>query len=354
MRRRWTARAAERSARTADAAGQQRVPVVYSTAYDVRFFGLEHLHAFDVNRHRHAYAYLRRTGVLPDDRSHYEPTAAVSEDDLVAKGIMTASYAASLRSSTTLARILEMFPLALFPNGVLQRRILQPMRMACAGSVLAATLALRYGWAVNLGGGYHHASRDAGGGFCVYPDVTLVVRAMREQGAHECRRIMIVDLDAHQGNGHERDHADDTDVCIVDVYNRDIYPQDERARLAIHVDGAIPTGTDTGRYLAAVRGALDAAFRRFPQPHLGIYVAGSDILDSDPLGQLAVSPDGLVERDELVCRAFRDRGVPIVMLLAGGYLCGAGDVVGRSVQNLVATFGLQWCSSTDDCTAPSE
>lgn len=85
------------------------------------------------------------------------------------------------------------------PAWVYRWRILDPMLLATEGSILAAMAALRLGWAVNLSGGYHHASYDRGGGFCIYPDISLIVHYL--QTRMRVRRIMIVDLDAHQGNG---------------------------------------------------------------------------------------------------------------------------------------------------------
>ena len=87
------------------------------------------------------------------------------------------------------------------------------------------------GWAINLAGGYHHACKTHGGGFCIYPDITFIVNNARRH--HGIRRVMIIDLDAHQGNGHERDFIEDKQVHIVDVFNPNIYPGDEFAEKGI-------------------------------------------------------------------------------------------------------------------------
>ena len=98
-------------------------------------------------------------------------------------------------------------PLVFLPGFMLRWRVLDPMLRATEGSVLAACVAEQRGWAINLAGGYHHANTEYGGGFCVFPDITLVTHYLRTRLSK--RRIMIVDLDAHQGNGHERDHLND-------------------------------------------------------------------------------------------------------------------------------------------------
>ena len=101
------------------------------------------------------------------------------------------------------------------------------MQLGSVGSVEAAYLAVNKGWAINLSGGFHHATKDSGGGFCIYPDITFITYKLRQ--IYKIKKIMIVDLDAHQGNGHERDHIGDEDTHIFDVYNHQIYPADEYA-----------------------------------------------------------------------------------------------------------------------------
>ena len=100
--------------------------------------------------------------------------------------------------------------------------VIDPMSLATKGSVDAACLALKQRWAINLAGGYHHACCGSGGGFCIYPDITFIIHYMRKW--HDLNKFMIIDLDAHQGNGHERDFKNEVDVHIIDAYNPYIYP----------------------------------------------------------------------------------------------------------------------------------
>ena len=93
----------------------------------------------------------------------------------------------------------------------------------------AAKLAMERGWAINIGGGFHHCSADHGGGFCAYADITLAIKFLFGR-FESVKRAMIIDLDAHQGNGHERDFVGDDRVYIMDVYNRGIYPHDGYAK----------------------------------------------------------------------------------------------------------------------------
>jgi histone deacetylase 11 len=96
-------------------------------------------------------------------------------------------------------------------------RLLEPMAAASHGSVEAACIARHKGWAINLGGGFHHATVSEGGGFCIYPDITMITHYMEMW--HGFKRFMIIDLDAHQGNGHELDHQDRSKFYVFDVYN---------------------------------------------------------------------------------------------------------------------------------------
>ena len=102
------------------------------------------------------------------------------------------------------------------------------------GTILASLIALEKKWAVNVGGGFHHAHYQDGGGFCLFPDISLAVHYLKTR--KNIKRVMIIDLDAHQGNGHQRDHIKDDSVFIVDAYNHGIYPGDTHAKEAISRD----------------------------------------------------------------------------------------------------------------------
>jgi histone deacetylase 11 len=106
------------------------------------------------------------------------------------------------------------------PSELLRYRLLNPMLKATKGSIEGACMALEYGWAINLSGGYHHATKSSGGGFCIYPDITLSIHHLRKWHFDRIKKVMIVDLDAHQGNGHERDFINDNTVFIFDCFNK--------------------------------------------------------------------------------------------------------------------------------------
>eukprot|EP01139_Manchomonas_bermudensis_P007204 Amastigsp_a179877_34.p1 type:complete len:237 gc:universal Amastigsp_a179877_34:284-994(+) len=211
------------------------------------------------------------------------------------------------------------------------------------GSILAARLATRgdSGWAINLGGGFHHAWARGGSGFCVYADITLAVAHLRSDFPEVAQRVMIVDLDAHQGNGHERDFLDDDNTFIFDAYNNRIFPGDDFAAGAIKA--AMHTGSgrlarDDG-YLGELRARLERAMNDFG-PQFVVYNAGTDCLEGDPLGRMHLSEDAIVARDEFVFGACFERGIPVMMLLSGGYQASNARVIARSIENLDAKFKL--------------
>ncbi len=144
-------------------------------------------------------------------------------------------------------------------------------------------MALQRGWAINLSGGYHHASYHGGGGFCIYADIAMCINHLRKFQGDKVKKAMIIDLDAHQGNGHERDFMEDPNVMIVDAYNHSIYPQDKEAARAIDVDIRVsPSDTDQ-EYLEKLKKRITPAIETF-QPDFILYNAGTDCLKGDPLG----------------------------------------------------------------------
>lgn len=152
---------------------------------------------------------------------------------------------------------------------------------------------------------------------------------------------MIVDLDAHQGNGHEHDHLDDEDTYIVDSYNDLIYPGDMDARAAIKKTITVRSSHSDVTYLDNITIGLIEAITEF-NPEFIIYNAGTDILAGDPLGALMISPEAIIKRDEIVFELCLkgDRVIPVVMLMSGGYQMSNAEIIAESIQNLIAKFDL--------------
>ncbi|CAN6207427.1 unnamed protein product [Urochloa humidicola] len=304
-----------------------KAPVIYSPAYDISFLGLEKLHPFDSAKWGRICRYLTREGHLEKKRL-VEPLEACKEDLLV---VHTEAYLNSLKCSFRVASIVEVPPVSLVPNWIVQKKLLYPFRKQVGGSILSAKLALERGWAINVGGGFHHCSAQEGGGFCAYADISLCIQFAFVR--LNISSVLIIDLDAHQGNGHEKDFANDGRVYILDMYNAGIYPFDFTAKQYIDQKVELASGTETDEYLEQLDKALEVSKSRF-QPQLIVYNAGTDILDGDPLGRLKISPEGVVTRDEKVFRFAKDRNIPLLMLTSGGYMKSSARVIADSVINL--------------------
>ena len=147
----------------------------------------------------------------------------------------------------------------------------------------AGIIALIKGWAINLGGGYHRASFDSGNGFCVYADLALCITHMRRYHGDKVKRVLILDVAAHQGSGIERDFMDDRDVCIIDCYNPSLYPFDFDARKAISFDIPVDNTYDDLSIIERLEELLPEVIGTF-QPDFILYNAGTDCLAEDGTG----------------------------------------------------------------------
>ncbi|KAJ4808636.1 Histone deacetylase 2 [Rhynchospora pubera] len=306
---------------------RSKVPVIYTSSYNITFLGIEKLHPFDSSKWGRVCEFLIKAGVLRKTQT-VEPLEATNDDLLV---VHSESYLKSLKSSLKVSILVEVPPVAIFPNWLVQQKVLHPFRKQVGGSILSAKLALERGWAINVGGGFHHCSAAEGGGFCVYADITLCIQFTFVR--LNISRAMIIDLDAHQGNGHEKDFANDDRVYILDMYNAGIYPLDYEARRYINQKVELVSGTNTEAYLEQLDKALEVAKINF-DPGLIVYNAGTDILEGDPLGRLKISPEGVAMRDEKVFRFAKERNIPLIMLTSGGYMKSSARVIADSIINL--------------------
>ncbi|KAF5826299.1 hypothetical protein DUNSADRAFT_3707 [Dunaliella salina] len=217
------------------------------------------------------------------------------------------------------------------------------MKYHAAGTMLAAGLAIERGWAINLGGGMHHACANSGMGWCPFDDITLAIRRVREASGGTLSKVLYIDCDAHQGNGVARDKLlfNDQDLYILDVFNVDVYPGDEESWPAINLPVHLRSGTRDAKYLECLAAALRKADRDFPSPDMVFYNAGTDVLIDDPLGALGVSAQGIINRDKMVWEhAFRASKAPLVMTLSGGYAANNAAVIAASIANLMRTWSL--------------
>lgn len=314
--------------------------VVYSRHYNIGLFGAERLHPFDSRKYGRAWRVLRRRfGRLKS--AWVRPEGPVKRAALLA--VHSAAYLDRLGDAKVAAKLVEIPPLRFLPGWLVDWLILRPMRWAAMGTIEAARQAMEHGLAVNMGGGYHHASGNQGHGFCAYADVGLAVAELRQTGRlGDADKVVYVDLDAHQGNGVCRTFMDDPSVFIYDQYNADIFPHDVEAQRRIDCKVTVRNGCNGADYLAALRQRLPPfldSIMRAGGVKLAIYNAGTDICLGDQLGGLAVSAADVLVRDEFVLRQLVERGIATMVLLSGGYSRASYEMVAAMVGFVLEEWG---------------
>jgi len=314
---------------------QLKYPIIYHPRYNITACGIEKIHHFDSRKYGRAFDFLLNSGILSKDTKIHKPAHVIRA--LLFKG-HSKMYLLKLCYSLIISRIVEI-PLVFLPASLLRWRLLEPMGLATQGTIDGGMMALEKGWAINLSGGYHHASYHGGGGFCVYADISMCINHLRKYFGERVKKAMIIDLDAHQGNGHERDFLGDPNVMIVDAYNHSIYPADKEAKRAIGVDIRVYKGDNDDDYLEKLRKNITPAIGNF-QPDFILYNAGTDCLQGDPLGDLNVTAEGIIRRDEFVFSLAFENKIPILMVLSGGYQKSNAQVIADSIANLGKKFKL--------------
>jgi acetoin utilization deacetylase AcuC-like enzyme len=208
-------------------------------------------------------------------------------------------------------------------------QMVERSRRSAGATIAACRAALEEGVAANLAGGTHHAYADRGAGFCVFNDAAVAARLM--QAERRVKRVAIIDLDVHQGNGTASILANDESVFTLSLHGEHNYPfEKERSDL----DVALPDGAGDEEYLAALASALATLAQRF-NAGLIIYLAGADPHEGDRLGRLRLTCEGLAARDRMVFGFARQRGLAVAVAMAGGY--------GKNIQDTV-TIHLQTIS----------
>jgi acetoin utilization deacetylase AcuC-like enzyme len=202
--------------------------------------------------------------------------------------------------------------------------------LSAGGSIEAGRRALADGYAQSIGGGFHHAFPDHGEGFCMIHDVAIAIRRLQADGA--IATAMVVDTDVHQGNGTAAIFGGDASVFTLSIHQENNYPYPKPPST---VDIGLADGTRDDEYLTLLEESLVGAFRDFRADIL-FYVGGADPYREDQLGGIALTIDGLRQRDALVFDEAGRRGVPIASMLAGGYAQRVEDTVRIHVNTVLA------------------
>ena len=304
------------------------MPVVYSPRYVIDIGP----HVFPTIKYRLVHDRLLETGIV-ESRDIIEPRIA-TWDELAL--VHTAEYLARMRDGTLAGD--EMAQLEL----PWSRDMVEGFRVMVGGTIGAALMACGFGFdreerptarsgtiqsvVVHIGGGLHHAFPNHGEGFCPFNDVAVAVRVMQARGVE---RAAVVDLDVHHGNGTAFIFESDPRVFTFSMHQQHNYPMwKPRGSLDI----GLPDGSGDAIFLERLRQAMPAVLASGPE--CVFYLAGADPYQEDQLGGLKLTKDGLRARDRLVIQAVEAAGIPLVVVLAGGYARRVDDTVAIHVATI--------------------
>jgi acetoin utilization deacetylase AcuC-like enzyme len=272
----------------------------YHAAYEVR---LPQGHPFPISKYPLLRAQLLAEGVL-SMRDFVEPEPIALES---AARVHTREYLNKLDSDGLSAAEQRRLGLPW------SRELWQRSRLAAGGTLLAARTALEKGLAANLAGGTHHAFADHAEGFCVLNDVAIAIAQLRAEAA--VARAVVLDLDVHQGNGTAAIFQGVEEVFTFSMHGERNYPL---VKMRSNLDVGLSDGTGDAEYLAQLQEHLLAVLDR-SRADVAFYLAGVDVAAGDRYGKLSLSEEGIQMRDKYVIESVRARGIPLVIVLAGGY-----------------------------------
>lgn len=300
--------------------------IYYHPKYNINLGLLNFLHPFDGRKFLHVYQSIKNlpgiTLTSPEGPASQD-LIAPTLNDLLKRLVKQKRY---------ILQALEVPYIPLLPYSIIDKRILLPMRWGVAGTIAAAKDALNGTNAWNLAGGYHHASPQNAEGFCIYNDIAITYHDLiRQNILTNTDKILIVDIDAHHGNGNAYHFMDNRKVTLLDIYNDDIYPQLPASKARVDINIPLHRGTAADHYLTALQSGLNSLHGGF---RLAFVIAGTDVLATDPLGGFNLSVDDCVERDKIVLEKLKQLGIPSVVLGGGGYSKDSAKAISRSITEI--------------------
>jgi len=204
------------------------------------------------------------------------------------------------------------------------------------GTLMCAEYAAQDGVAMNIAGGTHHAYSDHGEGFCVFNDFAIASHILLSKGTY--KRILIIDLDVHQGNGTARIFQDNESVFTLSVHGERNYPlRKEKSDLDI----GLPDKADDNLYLKTITEHLPKTIEQF-KPEFIFYLAGVDVLETDKLGRLSLSKTGCKHRDEYVFSLCKQYDIPVAVSMGGGYSLKLSDIIDAHANTYRAAMDIYY------------
>ena len=257
-------------------------------------------HKFPINKFGELANYLINRNIVKKFHTPYP----CSEETL--KRAHSENYIKHVKNKTLDQKIIKKigFPLV---DSVVRRSL-----VATGGTVLASKLAINNGVACNTAGGSHHANFDGGAGYCVFNDVAVAAQYLLDRGL--AGRILIVDLDVHQGNGNSDIFRENRNVFTFSMHSKSNYPAKKSLS---DLDVELGDNMEDREYIKILKFYIN----QLNQENFDyvFYIAGVDIHFNDRLGKLKISDDGIKERDEIVTENFFSKGIPLCGVLGGGY-----------------------------------
>lgn len=284
---------------------------------------LGRLHPFDGMKFRRVYEGIAQHNTI----EFVSPESGISQS--VIDEFVDPLIERYLKHEDHIYRALEIPKIPFAGINFLDKKILCPMRWGVAGTIFSAKQALADKFCWNLSGGYHHASQHSIEGFCIYNDIGIAYQELsKSKHISPDDKILIIDTDAHHGNGNARTFIENRNVTLLDVYNQDIYPTTPSTRQRVDIPVALPAGTAGSSYLEAYNSALCGLAGGYK---IAFVVAGTDVLSVDKLGGMKLSSEDVVSRERLTITKLRNLGIPTVMLSGGGYSKESAGVIAKSI-----------------------
>lgn len=282
--------------------------IAYSPIYK---YPLSEKHRFPMIKYELIPEQLIYEGTVTEDQ-FFHPDPLTDEQILLTH---TSEFLDKLKNQTLSAKEIRAIGFPMTPL------LVQRGRHIAKGTLLCAQYAMNHGVAINVAGGTHHSFADHGEGFCIYNDIALSAHNLLAEGL--IKKVLVVDLDVHQGNGTAKIFEGDDRVFTWSVHGEKNYPtRKEKSDL----DTPLPDKTEDQLYLKTIREILPQLIDKV-EPDIVFYLSGVDILESDKLGRLSVTLSGCKERDRIVLETCHRNSIPVAISMGGGYSPRIADIV---------------------------
>lgn len=302
------------------------IHVFYDEGYNINLGLLNYIHPFDGMKFGKIFSAIENN---PNIMFHQ---ADAPIDQKVIDVFMNELIRRLVKHKNPVMKALEVPNIPFVSFDYLDKKVLLPMRLGIQGTLQSARLALTGVNCWNLAGGYHHASQHSMEGFCIYNDIGIAYQELLKSGELSIDdEILIIDTDAHHGNGNARTFMDNSKVTILDVFNDSIYPQTESTRDRVNFPVPVSPKASGNEYLSKYKSALTKLTSSYK---LAFVVAGTDVLNSDKLGGLHLTLDDVVERENITYKILQKLNVPAVFLGGGGYSKESAKAVSAAINKL--------------------